>query len=93
MLDKLHLHLIHSLPSSDLAARLIAQPVQRCSPAPPAWEALLVVKVEFMMLPVLVSPNTAPPFCPAVLLVKAVRMTFPARTSSVGAAGVERGCR
>ena len=43
-----------------------------------------MVKVEFMMLPVLVSPNTAPPFCPAVLLVKAVRMMFPARTGSAG---------
>lgn len=47
-----------------------------------------MVKVEFMMLPVLVSPNTAPPFCPAVLLVKAVRMMFPARTSSVGGPAV-----
>lgn len=46
--------------------------------APPAWEALLVVKVEFMMLPVLVSPNVAPPFWPAVLLVKAVRRMLPA---------------
>ena len=43
------------------------------------WPALLPVKVLLKMLPFVLVPNTAPPCCPAELLLNAVRTILPAQ--------------